>query len=145
MLFACHRDSDHPLGCKNLIVVDRISFLCHRFSVMALLAKTLPVCPVPEQLWITAVRHDVVNHSCSGVSPLFHADNAQWMRLQICSARLLPPTAVAASGCRPHLFRMQCPVFRTVFLSVWNQSRTAWMLTGCVWSVWHLFPPLRYA
>ena len=75
-----------------------MSVLCHRFSVMALLAEALPVRPVPEQLWIAAVRHDVVNHSGSGVSPLFHADNAQWMRLQICPAGLLPPAVVAAPG-----------------------------------------------
>ena len=134
-----------PPRYKNLIAVDRISVLCHRFSVVALLAKTLPVRPIPEQLWVAAVRHDVVNHSGSGVSPLLHADNAQRMRLQICSARLLPPAVIAAFGCRSDFFRMQCFVFRTVFLSVWNQCRTTGMLTGCVWSVWHLFPPLRYA
>ena len=142
LLFPCHRDSDLPPGCKNLIAVDRISVLCHRFSVVAWLAEALPVRPIPEQLWIAAVRHDVVNHSGSGVYPLLHADNTQRMHLQVCSARLLPPAAVSASGCCPHLFRMQCPVFCTVFLSVRNQSRTAGMLTGCIWSVWHLFSPL---
>ena len=65
---------------------------------MALLAEALPVRLIPEQLWIAAVRHDVVNHSGSGVSPLFHADNTQRMCLQICSARLLPPAVVAAPG-----------------------------------------------
>ena len=38
LLFPCHRDSNLPRGCKNLIAVDRISVLCHRFSVMAWLA-----------------------------------------------------------------------------------------------------------
>ena len=98
LLFPCHRDSNLPRGCKNLIAVDRISVLCHRFSVVALLAKTLPVRPIPEQLWIAAVRHDVVNHSGSGVSPALHAADAQRMCLQICSARLLPPAVVAAPG-----------------------------------------------
>ena len=87
-----------PGVANRSIVINRISFLCHRFSVVALLAEALPVRLIPEQLWIAAVRHDVVNHSGSGVSPLFHADNTQRMCLQICSARLLPPAVVTAPG-----------------------------------------------
>ena len=98
LLFPCHRDSDRPPRYKNLIAVDRISVLCHRFSVVALLAKTLPVRPIPEQIWVAAVRHDVVNHSGSGVSPLFHADDTQRIRLQVCPAGLLPSAVVAAPG-----------------------------------------------
>ena len=54
---------------KGSVPIRWVNVLCQRLSVVALLAESLPVALIPEQLLVTAVRYDVVYHRRLGVPP----------------------------------------------------------------------------
>ena len=56
-----------------------IAVLRHGFMVMAVLTKALPIRLIPEQLRISSMGRDVVNHGCFHQSPLLHALHAEGM------------------------------------------------------------------
>ena len=60
--------------------------LASGFLVMAGLAERLPVAPVPEEVPITPVRNDVVDHGRLDVAALLSATDAQRMSLQEAAA-----------------------------------------------------------
>ena len=54
-------------GAIASVVVQGLSVFTPCFVVVAGFAQRLPVAFVPEKLWITAVRDDVVNDRCGNV------------------------------------------------------------------------------
>ena len=53
------------------------------FSVMMLIAKRLPIALIPEQLFITPVRYDMIDYPRQGYLLLFQVLDARWMPLEI--------------------------------------------------------------
>ena len=70
---------------------------------MARLAQRLPVALIPEEVLVSSVRNDVVNHGCLCVPADLHASGTQWVAFQIKLALLLPAATVATlaggAGC----------------------------------------------
>ena len=64
------------------VAVHRIDVLGQCLFIVAGFTKTLPIGPVPEQLLVSTMGCDVVNHSGFRVSTLFHAHSAQRVALK---------------------------------------------------------------
>lgn len=64
---------------------------------MASLAQRLPVSLIPEQLFISAMRDDVVNHGCRDYLPALEAFHAQWIPAQESFTRCAPFMAISAA------------------------------------------------
>ena len=105
---------------------------------MVLLAKRLPVAPVPEKFRVATVRDDMIHHRGLHELSFLAALDTQRMRLKILLTRLPPFVSVASVFCRSC---MQRPVLVTVFLSCRHQGCTASVLAGYVRFVWHGLHP----
>ena len=114
---------------KGSVPIRWVDVLCQRLSVVALLAKSLPVALVPEQLLVTTVRYNVIHHCSLGVPSQFHALHAQRMALKVGFACLLPSAAVSAFGCGACHLRvkrqMLCTVQPAGFHQLWTSGLTA--------------------
>ena len=106
------------------------------FHAVVPVAKCLPVGFVPEQPVIATVWYNVVDIRGLHVPPFLHALHAQGMRFQVPLPCLLPPAAVAASGCSPCLLWVEGLVLLTILVPVWNKFRTPRMPAWCVRSIW---------
>ena len=103
-----------------------------------MLAESLPVRSVPEQLGITTMRYDVVNNCRLRIPTFFQALLAERLHIpEKCFTRLTPSCCVAAAGSGPHLLGVECFVAITVLGSGWHEFRTARMLAGCIWPIGH--------
>ena len=125
---------------KNIfsVSIHRVDVLRQRLLIVAGFTKTLPVAPIPEQLWVTSVWYDVVHHSGLCVSVLPHALSAQRMRPKELLGFPLPSAAVAAPPRRTGHLWMERQVFLTVLLAGFHQRCAFMMLARCFRSVRHL-------
>lgn len=71
---------------------------------MTPLAQCLPIVSGPEELLVTTVWNDVVDHSGLHVPALSLALLAQWVCLKELSACLPPGVVIAAARSGPYLF-----------------------------------------
>ncbi len=124
------RDLTPPPGWPASVVVHRRLIFAPCLLVMAALAESTPVAPVPEQSFITSVRDDVVNDRGLGILAALHALLAERVRLQKDLAGFLPCPVIASAGSRPYFFRMQWPVQITVLGAGWDQRSATGMLAG---------------
>ena len=120
------------------IPIHRIDVLGQRLLIMAGFTKALPVAPIPEQLRVTSMGYDVVNHSGFRVSTLFHAHSAQRVALKELLGLPLPSAAVAALPRRTGHLWMERQVFLTVLLAGFHQRCASSLLAGDFRSIWHL-------
>ena len=104
---------------------------------MARFTQTLPVASIPEQLLISTMGYDVINHSGFRVSAMFHALGAQRMALKELLGFPLPSAAVAALPRRTGHLWMERQVFLTVLLAGFHQRCASRLLAGDFRSVWH--------
>ena len=105
---------------KNfLIPVHRIIVFSSCLLVMMLLTKCLPVVLIPKQLLVTAMRNDMIDHSCFRVPRrrLPQTFRTQRMRPEERFTGLLPSSSISAGTCAPYHFRMHLQMFRAVQLS----------------------------
>lgn len=70
--------------------------LLARLLIVTLFAKRLPVALVPEERHVATVRGDVVNDSSLSKLSVSLALFAEWMRVEIGSAGLLPTRRVSS-------------------------------------------------
>lgn len=123
---------------KNFSVpIHRVDVLSQRLLIVARLTQALPVGPVPEQLLVSTMGCNVVDHSGFRVSALFHAFSTQRMGLKELLGFPLPSAAVAALTRRTGHLWMERHVFLTVLLAGFHQGRTSRLLTWNFRSVWH--------
>ncbi len=64
------------------VLIRRLRIFSTSFLVMVLLAKRLPVAPVPEKLRVAAVRDDMIYHRGFHELSFLAALGAQWMVLE---------------------------------------------------------------
>jgi hypothetical protein len=83
------------------IFIRRCLVLVPCLLIVTSLAEWLPVRSVPEELRITAVWNDMIDHGCLRISwrVLLHAAYAQWVSLQEFLRLSLPAAAVATAMC----------------------------------------------
>ena len=109
-----------------------------RFDIMAVFAQRLPVVLVPEQLWVAAMRENVVNHGRGGQFTTFFALDAQRVKLKIPLPSCTPLGVISArSGITPDI--IVC-VFRTMHFTVHAdiaQIGAAGLATGAFRCAWH--------
>ena len=67
-------------------------------AVVAVLTQRLPVGGVPHQRLIPAMRNDVIDHGGGRRSAMPAALDAQRIHLEVCQARLPPPTSIASAA-----------------------------------------------
>ena len=120
------------------VPIHRIDILGQRLLIMAGFTKTLPVGPVPEQLLVSTMGCDVVNHSGFRVPALLYTLGAQRMGLKELLGFPLPSAAVAAPPRRTGRLWMERQVFLTVLLARFHQGRASRLFTRYFWSVGHL-------
>ena len=131
-----------------LVPIHRVDVLSQRLLIVTRFTKTLPIGSVPEQLRVSTMGYDVVNHSGLRVSALLHALGAQRMRLKELLGFPLPSAAVAALSRRTRNLGMERQVLLTVLLTGFHQGRTSGLIAGHFRSVGHLnlsFPDIRKA
>lgn len=63
------------------VPIDRVDIFGQGLFIMARLTQGLPVLTVPEQLLISSMRNDMINHRSLGVSALLHALSTQRVTL----------------------------------------------------------------
>ena len=87
----------HPV-CVS-IFIRRCLVLVPRLLIVTALAERLPVRSIPEELRITTVRNDVVDHGGLHISwrILLHASDAKWVSFQELLRLTFPAAAVATS------------------------------------------------
>lgn len=112
-----------------------MAVLLPRLLIVTWLTEALPVALIPEQLLVSAMRNNVIHHSCLGIASLLHALHTQWMFPKVRFAYSLPLAGIASAAGRSDSLRVQCFVLLTVFRSWFNQHRTARM------AAWHLWLP----
>ena len=90
-----------------------------RFSIMAVLAKGLPIMFIPEQLAIAAMRNDMVNYRRRSQSSILPALRAQRMLLQE-GRSCFPPSGVVPPCIRAaaHTVGAVLPVFPAIHAAV---------------------------
>ena len=119
------------------VPIHRVDVLSQRLLIVARLTQALPVASIPEQLLISTMGCDVVNHSGFRVSPLSHALGAQRVALKELLGFPLPSAAVAALPRRTGHLGMERQVFVTGLLTGFYQGRASRMLAGDFRSIWH--------
>src|SRR5690606_24494615 len=77
--------------------------------VMMLLTQRLPVALVPEQVRVTLVRADVVNHCGRGDAPYLLAHATERVALKVVSSGLAPSAVIAAAGCAASVVPAHAP------------------------------------
>ena len=127
-----------PAPRPDSVLVLDVPVFRHRLTVMAALAKGLPVLFVPEQLRITAVRCDVVDDRCRDEATFCFATDAPGMTFQEELPGLLPFPSVTACLCTGPLTLALAFVFVTIFSSIGYQPGAARILAGRLRSSWHL-------
>ena len=92
------------------ISIFRSAVLVARLEVMVSFTETLPVRAIPEKLFISAVRNDVIHHCSLCVPPLLHTHGTQRMRGKELFACLLPGSVVSPAASWPDFLRMKALV-----------------------------------
>ena len=123
-------------------MIHRMHILPRRFLIVTGLAQGTPVFTIPEELLISAVRHDVIHDSRLRVSSTCPAFLTQGMHPKERLALPLPPAPVSTAARRPYRLRVQGFMCFTVFRPRSHQSRTARVLTGYSWFHWHMLTSL---
>ena len=100
-------------------------------------AQRLPVCSVPEQVTVAAMRFDMIHHRCFGVSSLGCTHDAEGMRCKELLAGLLPCVTIATTGSASCILRMEGTVLLAV-LPGGHKCRTTGMCAGTLRSYRHL-------
>ena len=120
------------------VPVHRIDVLGQRLLIMTGFTQALPVASIPEQLLVSTMGCDVVNHSGFRVSPLSHAFSTQRVALKELLGFPLPSAAVTAPSRRTGHLWMERQVFLTVLLAGFHQRCASSLLAGDFRSIWHL-------
>ena len=105
---------------------------------MASLAQRLPVVLIPEQLFVSAMRNDVVDHRSRREHAMRQAAHAQWMLLQKAFARKPPPGVIAApsSAATQSVGRFGA-VLRAICAALAEVGTTR-IAAGTFWCSWHI-------
>ena len=119
-----------------LEMVRRSAVLQAGLLIVVGFAQRLPVCSVPKQVTVTAMRSDMIHHRCFGVSSLGCTHDAEGMRCKELLAGLLPCVTIATTRSASRILRMEGAVLITV-LSTCHKCRTSGMRTGPLRSDWH--------
>lgn len=127
---------DPPLPPHSVAVLWS-NVLGQCLSIMAWLAQRLPVRSIPEEVLISTMGNDVVNHSGLRVSPGLLTRSAQRMAFQVQLALLLPAATVATLGCGTCNLRVQRLVFLAVHRTVRDEPCTAGVFARCVRTMRH--------
>ena len=109
------------------VPVFRGLVLCPSLDIMVFLTENLPVAPIPEQLLISAVRNNVIDHCGFSILALRHTPDAQGVSRKIGFTDFLPRTTVSSTHSTPYFLRMQRFVLLAVLGSRGNQFRTTRM------------------
>ena len=120
------------------VPVFLIPVLCPGLPVMASLAQSLPVVPIPEQDAVTAVGLDMVNHGCFRVPSHRHAFHTERMDSEVLPACLLPGSPIPAAPSTPDFLRVERFVFFAVLLPGIHQFRASRM---AAWDFDGILPP----
>ena len=124
---------------KNFLVpIHRVDVLSQRLLIVARLTQALPVASIPEQLLVSTMGCDVVNHSGFRVPALLYTLGTQRMGLKELLGFPLPSAAVAALPRRTGHLWMERQVFLTVLLAGFHQRCASSLLAGDFRSIWHL-------
>ena len=123
------RDLIRPWGS---VMVHRIIIQMPGLHTVMLVAEGLPVGFIPEQIWIAAVRFDVVNVCGLHIPTLSHAFSAQRMCIKKASPGFPPCRIVATRRSRSGFLWMKRSVHVTVFCSRRHKRGAAGVLAGYV-------------
>lgn len=118
-------------------MVVLVSVLGHGLGIMAGLTQRLPVFLVPEQLLVTSMGNDVVNHSGWHNLSLLLASDTQRVGSKECLSGSLPPSVVSFLFCGLGVMVVERGVFLTVHRAVRNEPTTARVFAWCVRSARH--------
>lgn len=110
---------------------------------MARLTKWLPVTSIPKENRITSVWFYVIHYSSLDISAFFLADSTQRILSKKRFAFPLPSTPISTFPGWSCSLRVEEPVCFTILLTIWNQFRTARMLTRCLRSAWQMAHPFQ--
>ena len=131
------RGSRHNFSKNFSVPIFRPAILVARLEIVVLFAQALPVALIPEQLLVSTMRNDVVNHSGLHIPSFLHALDAQGMRVEILLSCLLPCAVVASAASRPHFLRVDALVLLTELCPIRHKSRASRMLAWRVWAPGH--------
>ena len=120
-----------------LEMVRRSAVLQAGLLIVVGFAQRLPVCSIPEQVTVTAMRSDMIHHRCFGVSSLGCTHDAEGMRCKELLAGLLPCVTIATTRSASRILRMEGTVLLTVLPSG-HKCRTTGMRAGMFRSYRHL-------
>ena len=98
-------------------MILRCLVLSPRFHTVVTMAKGLPVAPIPEELFVTTMRNDVIDVRCLHELSILHALHTQRVRLKILLPGFLPRTAVASTRSGTYLLGVQYFVTVAILLS----------------------------
>ena len=118
-------------------MVGWMAFFQAGLLIVVRFAQRLPVCSVPEEVTITAMRFNMINHRCFGVSSLGCTHDAEGMRCKELLAGPLPCMTITTTGSASCILRMEGTVLLAVLPSG-HKCRTAGMRTGALRSYRHL-------
>ena len=116
-----------------LEMVRRSAIFQASLLVVVGLAQRLPIAPIPEQISVSTVRYDVINHRRFHIPSLRQALNTQRMGGEELFTDSLPCTAIASTGCASRFLRMEGAVLITV-LTLSHQLWATGMRAGVFWS-----------
>lgn len=120
------------------VVLD-VPVFCHCLLVMTSLAECLPVRHVPEELFVSSVRNDVVNNRCSDQPSVLVAPRAQRMLVKEHKPCFTPPIIITSFIAALPVVLVECFMLFTIITAVIYQLITVWMFAGCLRSVRHLY------
>ena len=128
--------------CSNISTI-MLSLQCQfllkpgaSLSIMAVLAKRLPVFFIPEQLLISSMRDNVIHNRCRGEDTRLQAFSAQWIAPQVSVAGSAPFAIIAAlCSTSAHPVGAVLAVLAAVHTAVAEigASRIAAGTLGCSW------------
>ena len=99
-------------------MISRTGIFSAGFFIVATLAQRLPVAGVPEQLRVTTMWDDVIDHRRYRVTSVSLTLYTQGVCMKISLGCLSPSGAIATDGSRTDFFQMQRLVGITVFLAL---------------------------
>lgn len=98
------------------MILRRLVLSSRLHAVMAM-TQGLPVAPVPEELWVTTMRNDMINVRRLHEPSFLHALHAQRVCLKVLLPGFLPRTAVASARSGTYLLGVHRLVSVAILLS----------------------------
>lgn len=117
--------------------VTEASILSRSLCVVTRFTKCLPVRFIPKELFVSLMRDDVVHDSGRSNASIAFTLSAQRMICEECQSSTAPGNTVASFGAGYSVSILVaicfCFVFRTVALTLMNESFTAWIVAEMEW------------